>query len=191
MKYEVITDRFEIEKMAEEVFFSSDRLLTHIDYPDLCLLRRAGVFKEAAIFDIDELKEGWIDELIGTVQSLQHELDSLRAFMLNIIVGDGDLLLCSDVAKIRQFLINIKADGGDANTSDNHISCLWSVRVSSSMPNKSLQVQLLSVYERTEQDIQEEERYREMIEAYRKSFFTPLDLPKIDTISDDNDLPRI
>ncbi|MBR2326244.1 MAG: hypothetical protein IKA49_02655 [Alistipes sp.] len=191
MKYEVITDRFEIEKMAEEVFLSSDSLLTHIDYPDLCILRRAGVFKEAAIFDIDELKEGWIDELIETIQSLQHELDSLRACMLNIIVGDGDLLLCSDVAKIRQFLINIKADGGDANTSDNHISCLWSVRVSSSMPNKSLQVQLLSAYERTEQDMQEEERYREMIEVYRKQFLPPLDFPEIDTTSDDNDLLQI
>ena len=49
----------------------------------------------------------------------------------------------------------------------------------------------MTTEERTEQDIQEEERYREMIEAYRKPFFTPLDLPKIDTISDDNDLPRI
>ena len=31
MKYEIITDRFEIEKMAEDMFLSDDEILVHID----------------------------------------------------------------------------------------------------------------------------------------------------------------
>ena len=38
MNYEIITDRFEIEKMAEDMFLSDDEILVHIDYADLLCL---------------------------------------------------------------------------------------------------------------------------------------------------------
>lgn len=40
MNYEIITDRFEIEKMAEDMFLSDDEILVHIDYADLRTLKR-------------------------------------------------------------------------------------------------------------------------------------------------------
>ena len=40
MKYEIITERFEIEKMAEDMFLSDDEILVHIDYVDLRTLNK-------------------------------------------------------------------------------------------------------------------------------------------------------
>lgn len=48
------------------------------------------------------------------------------------------------------------------------------------MPKGTLKIQLLVSSEKTEQDKQDDEKYEQMIEEYRKPFFPPLDLPIID-----------
>ena len=45
MKYEIITDRFEIEKMAEDIFICDDKPIEPIDYADLRTLRRISTLK--------------------------------------------------------------------------------------------------------------------------------------------------
>lgn len=188
MKYEIITDRFEIEKMAEGLFLSKDQRIVPIDYADLRTLRKIGAFKKAIIFDIDTFEEEWTDKFIENVKSLQLPLDSLRAFMMNYIACDEDLLLYSDIIKLWQYLTRIKyKDGETDNTFDSFIDCLWSVCVRHSMPKGTLKIQLLVSSEKTEQDKQDDEKYEQMIEEYRKPYFPPLDLPIIELYPNDKE----
>lgn len=180
MKYEIITDRFEIEKMAENMFLSDDEILVHIDYADLRTLKRHGTFKKAIILDIDTLEGEWTDKFIENVKSLLPPLDSLRAFMMNIIECDDDSLRYSDINKLWQYLTRIKYKEGDAeDTFDSFIDCLWSVCVRHSMPKGTLKIQLLVSSEKTEQDRADDEKYERMIEEYRKPLFHSLDFPEI------------
>ena len=185
MNYEIITDRFEIEKMAEDMFLSDDEILVYIDYADLRTLKRHGIFKKAIILDIDT---EWTDKFIENVKSLQLPLDSLRAFMMNYIACDEDLLLYSDIIKLWQYLTRIKyKDGETDNTFDSFIDCLWSVCVRHSMPKGTLKIQLLVSSEKTEQDKQDDEKYEQMIEEYRKPYSPPLDLPIIELYPNDKE----
>lgn len=96
MNYEIITDRFEIEKMAEDMFLSDDEILVHIDYADLRTLKRHGTFKHAIICDIELGNKAWANELINVIQSQQQPIDTLQAFLMNIIVGDEGMSLSQD-----------------------------------------------------------------------------------------------
>ena len=82
MNYEIITDRFEIEKMAEDMFLSDDEILVHIDYADLRTLKRHGTFKHAIICDIELRNKAWANELINVIQSQQQPIDTLQAFLI-------------------------------------------------------------------------------------------------------------
>ena len=181
MKYEIITDLFDVEKMAEEPFLSDDEILVHIDYADLRTLKRRGTFKKAIVLDIDTLEGEWIDKFIENVKSLLPPLDSLRAFMMNYIACDENLLLYSDITKLWQYFTRIKYKEGEGyldDTYDSFIDCLWTVRIRRSMPKGALKIQMLVSSEKTEQDKQEDEKYEQMMEEYRKPFFPPIDLPE-------------
>lgn len=45
MNYEIITDRFEVEKMTEDIFICDDKPFIYIDYADLRTLRRISTLK--------------------------------------------------------------------------------------------------------------------------------------------------
>ena len=53
MNCEIITDRFDIEKLAEDIFISSSKKgLMSLDYADLLITRRRGAFKIALSFKV-------------------------------------------------------------------------------------------------------------------------------------------
>lgn len=178
MNYEIITDRFEIEKMAEELYISKDNIFVYIDYGDVCAIKRHGTFKYAVICDIDMQNESWVTAFINVIQSLDFSLDELRAFMVNFIEGGEECtLLQTELCEVLQFLESMTFTEERPN---NYIDILWSVRNRSLMPKGTLKIQLLATYEKTEQDKQEDEKYEQMMEEYRKPYFPPLDLPIID-----------
>lgn len=182
MKYEIITDRFEIEKMAEDMFLSDDEILIHIDYADLRTLKRHGTFKHAIICDIELGNEAWTNEFINVIQSQQLPLDTLHAFLMNIIVGDEGMSLShEDLYELLQFLTTVKFTDNDTEESrtKNYTDCLWSLSNRSSFPEGAMRIQLMSTYDKTEQDKQEDEKYEQMIEEYRKPFFAPIDFPEL------------
>lgn len=172
MNYEIITDRFEIEKMAEELYISKDNIFVYIDYGDVCAIKRHGTFKYAVICDIDMQNESWVTAFINVIQSLDFPLDELRAFMVNFIEGGEECtLLQTELCEVLTFT---------EERPNNYIDILWSVRNRPSMSKGTLKIQLLATYEKTEQDILEDEKYEQMMEEYRKPYFPPLDLPIID-----------
>ena len=176
MYYEIITDRFEIEKMAEDMFLSDDEILVHINYADLRTLKRHGTFKHAIICDIELWNKAWANELINVIQSQRLPIDTLQAFLMNIIVGDEGMSLShEDLYELLQFLASVKFTVNDTeeSKSKNHTDCLWSLSNRSSFPKGKMRIQLMSTYEKTEQDKQEDEKYEQMIEDYRTSILPP------------------
>lgn len=174
MKYEIITDRFEIEKMAEDIFLSDDKLLVNIDYADLRRLKNYSTFRHAIICDVDLQNNGWGgDEFIKIIQSQKLPLDELQAFILNFIVGGEEPTLTQgDISNILQFLYTIKyKEDAPDNIRHNYIDFIWSAQNRHSMPKETLKIQLYLAYEKTEQDKQEDEKYEQMIEDYRRQFF--------------------
>ena len=83
MSYKIISDRFEIEKMAERLYaakllmegktytqvIAETEILVHIDYVDLRTLKRHGTFKHAIICDVELGNEAWTNEFINVIQS--------------------------------------------------------------------------------------------------------------------------
>lgn len=190
MNYEIITDRFEIEKMAEDMFLSDDEILVHIDYADLRTLKRHGTFKHAIICDIELGNKAWANEIINVIQSQQQPIDTLQAFLMNIIVGDEGMSLShEDLYEHLQFLTSVKFTDNDTEESRtmHYTDCLWSLSNRSSFPEGAMRIQLMSTYDKTEQDKQEDEKYEQMIEEYRKPYFPPLDLPIIELYPNDKE----
>lgn len=190
MNYEIITERFEIEKMAEDMFLSDDEILVHVDYADLRTLKRHGTFKRAIICDIELGNKAWANEFINVIQSQQLPLDTLHAFLMNIIVGDEGMSLShEDLYELLQFLTTVKFTDNDTeeSRSKKYIDCLWSLSNRSSFPEGTMRIQLMSTYEKTEQDKQEDEKYEQMIEEYRKPYFPPHDLPIIELYPNDKE----
>lgn len=190
MEYEIITDRFEIEKMAEDIFLSDDELITNIDYADLLRIKSFGTLRHAIICDVDMQNNGWGNEFIKIIQSLQLPFDKLRAFMLNFIMGgEGPTLTQDDISDIVRFLDSIK-DKEDApdNNPYNNIGYIWTVHNRRSMPKDTLKIQLYLAYEKTKQDKQEDEKYEQMIEDYRRPFFSsdPIDFSNLITAANND-----
>ena len=97
-------------------------------------------------------------------------------------------MLDSDITKLWQYFTRIKYKEGDTDdTYDSFIDCLWTVRIRRSIPKGALKIQLLVSSEKTVQDKQEDEKYEQMLEEYRKPFFPPLDLPIIDIIPNEKE----
>ena len=153
-------------------------------------LKRHGTFKHAIICDVELGNEAWTNEFINVIQSQQLPLDTLHAFLMHIIVGDEGMSLShEDLYELLQFLTTVKFTDNDTEESrpKNYTDFLWSLSNRSSFPEGAMQIQLMSTYEKTKQDKQEDEKYEQMIEAYRKPYFPPLDLPIIDLHPNDKE----
>lgn len=191
MKYEIITDRGEIERLAEDSFISDDKMITLIDYADLRALRRCGTFKHAIICNFDMTNSDWIEDFKSIINTVKLPLDNLKAFYINIIEGGNEgesSLPYRDVMKLRDYLITIRCSVECVDcTTEDFTPCLWAVKNRSTLPPNTLQIQLMSTYEKTEQDRADDEKYERMIEEYRKAFFPPLDFPIFELDSKDKE----
>lgn len=185
MKYEIITDRFEIEKLAEDIFLSKDKVYANIDYVDLCAIKKHGTFKRAIICDIDIRNRNWVTEFINFILSIELPLEGLRACMVNFIgCGEECTLTQGELSEILQFFQSMKFNEKGLN---GFIYILLSFRSKYSMPQRTLKIQLLSAYEKTEQDKQEDKKYEQLIEEYRESLFLPVDFPSLDMMSSNDE----
>ena len=178
MEYKIITDRGEIERLAEDTFLSDDKMITLIDYADLRALRRSGTFKHAIICNFDIANRDWFEDFKSIITSAKLSFDNLNAFYINIIEGgnkEDSSLPYRDVMKLRDYLITIRCSGECIDyTSEDFTSCLWVVKNRPTLPKGTLQIQLMSTYEKTEQDRADDEKYERMIEEYRNENRPPI-----------------
>lgn len=188
MKYKIITDRFEIEKMAEDSYFSGDISTIHVDYADLSTLKRWGTFKYAIVCDFDTANNDWFEEFKDVIKSIQLPLNNLKAFFLNVLEGGNEKdasLSYADYIKLQDYFITIRcSEECPADIPDNYTTCLVALKSRATLPKGALQIQLMSTYEKTEQDKQEDEKYEQMIEEYRNTVLRPDYSPKFIGILD-------
>lgn len=184
MTCEIITDRFEVEKLLEDIFVSDDVAVMHIDYADVCKLRQLGTFGQAIVFNVDNLNDNSIDELINAIDALQLSRDTLNAVVGHIIVNENSLSLLSyrDIMNLWDFLIRMRCPKDDSeNRANNFINCLWALSTRSSLPEKTMQVHLMVAFEKTEADKVEDEKFEQLIQEYRQLKYPIVDLMQFET----------
>lgn len=88
MKSEVFTNRFEVEKMAEDIFVCDDKPFIYIDYADLRTLRRISTLKYGisikAHFSEDEL----INEVLKVIKTHSIPLSELKTYLIHIRINE-------------------------------------------------------------------------------------------------------
>ena len=85
-----------------------------------------------------------------------------------------------DLYELLQFLTSVKFTDNDTeeSRSKNYTDCLWSLSNRSSFPESAMRILLMSTYDKTEQDKQEDEKHEQMIEEYQKSKLPSIDFPE-------------
>lgn len=171
MKYEVFTERFEVEKMAEDIFICDDKPLIYIDYADLRTLRRISTLKYGisikAHFSGDEL----INEILKVIETHSIPVSELKTYLIHIRINEADLsFTCENMGNLIQQIRNLK---GEVD-SDESFEGLYAVTNSSSIPIGEWHINLVLGIGKTAEDKFEDDKHEQMIEEYHKSKLSPV-----------------
>lgn len=175
MKYEVFTERFEVEKMAEDIFICDDKPLIYIDYADLRTLRRISTLKYGisikALFSGDEL----INEILKVIETYSIPVSELKTYLIHIRINEADpSFTYENLGNLIQQIRNLK---GNVD-SEERFEGLYAVTNSSSIPIGEWHVKLAFGIEKTAEDKLEDDKHEQMIEEYHKSKLPPIDFPE-------------
>lgn len=172
MNCEIITDRFEIEKLAEDIFITSSKKgLMSLDYADLRITRRRGVFKIALSLKVEMLTANWTQRLIELIKSHIIPVDKLNTILVYFFVdGVGESMIShKDATEILCFVNEYLREEAEQR-SDEYVDLVWAVYMDNSLPKNCFQATLMFSYAKTPQDELEDEQYQQMIEEYRQQF---------------------
>ena len=176
MKCEVFTDRFEVEKMAEDIFICDDKPVEPIDYADLRTLRRISTLKYGisikAHFSDDEL----INEILKVIEIHPIPVSKLKTYLIHIRINEAESsFMYENLGNLIQQISNLKGD----LDSDGSFDGLYAVTNSSLIPIGECYVNLVFGVDKTEEDKLEDDKHEQMIEEYHKSKYPPIDFPEL------------
>lgn len=165
MNYEILTDRFEVEKMAEDIFICNDKPFIYIDYADLRTLRRISTLKYGisikAHFSEDEL----IHEILKVIKTHSIPLSELKTYLIHIRINEAaPSFTYENLGNLIQQIRNLK----DNVDSEERFEGLYAVTYSSSIPIREWHINLVLGVDKTEADKLEDEKHEQMIEEYHK-----------------------
>lgn len=172
MRYEILTDRLRVEKLAEDIFICDDKPLIYIDYADLRTLRRISTLKYGisikAHFSGDEL----ISEILKVVETHSIPVSELKTYLIHIRINEADTSFTYEnlgnlVQQIRHLKCNVD--------SDEKFEGLHAVTNSSSTPIGEWHINLVFGIEKTAEDKLEDDKHEQMIEEYHKSKLSPVE----------------
>lgn len=185
MKYEVITDRFEVEKLAEDIFLSNDKAFVHIDYADLRTLRRISTLKYGISFTISCSNDKFIEEILDVIKSQDIPFVNLNTFLINIRINEDETSLNNEsIDNLLEQIETIKP----IDSSEYYFEGLWTINTNSSIPLGECYINIMFGLNKTEEDKLEDEKHEQMIEEYHKMKLPSVewDLPKF-IIEPDNE----
>lgn len=172
MKYEVITDRFEVEKLAEDIFISDDKAFVHIDYADLRTLRRISTLKYGISFKISCSTDKFIEEILDVIKSQGIPLVDLRTFLINIRINEDETSLnYENIGNLLEQIRTIKP----TDSSEDYFEGLWTLNTNSSIPLGECYINIMFGLNKTEEDKLEDEKHEQMIEEYHKLKLPPVE----------------
>ena len=146
MKYEIITDRLGIEKLAEDTFMAKDKVISSIDYTDFFAIKKFRAFEQAIICELNLQEKNWIAEFASVVKSLEPQLVNMSELMLFFIEGGEELTFTiNDLSEILQILQSTACI--QVEQSNHHVDILYSLRNRPSMPEGILRIELFAVCE--------------------------------------------
>ena len=175
MKSEVLTGRFEVEKMAENIFICDDKPFIYIDYADLRKLRRISTLKYGisvkSHFSGDEL----ISEILKVIETHSIPVSELKTYLIHIRINEADpSFTYENLGYIIQQIRDLK---GMWNSGE-RFEGLYAVTNSSSIPIGEWHINLAFGIEKTTEDKLEDDKHEQMIEEYHKSKLPPIDFPE-------------
>ena len=171
MKYEVITDRFKVEKLADDIFLSDDKVIVHIDYADLRTLKKISTLKYGISFKISYSGNKFIEEILDVIKSLNISSADLRTYLINIRSNeDESSLKYEDIGNLLQQIRVLKP----TNSSETHFDGLWTLNTNSSIPFEEFYINIIFGLNKTDEDKLEDEKYEQMIKEHHKKLL-PLD----------------
>lgn len=172
MKYEVITDRFEVEKLAEDIYLSGDKPFVYIDYADLRTLRRISTLKYGISFTISCYNDNFIEEIFDVIKSQGIPLVDLRTFLINIRINEDETSL--NYEKIGNLLEQIRTIK-PTDSSEDYFKWLWTLNTNSYIPLGECYINIMFGLNKTEEDKLEDEKHEQMIEEYHKLKLPPVE----------------
>ena len=175
MKSEVLTDRFEVEKMAEDIFICDDKPFIYIDYADLRTLRRISTLQYGisikAHFSRDEL----ISEILKVIETHSIPVSELKTFLIHIRINEADpSCTYENLGNLIQQIRDLK---GNWN-SEERFEGLYAVTNSSSIPIGEWHINLVFGVGKTAEDRLEDDKYEQIIEEYHKSKLPSINFPE-------------
>lgn len=186
MNYEIITDRFEIEKIAENMCIPSqgDEMHMYIDYNDLRMIRRISTLKYGISCKVCCSDNKFVETIASAIHSLDLPLSQLRSYLVNFRANKAEPTLSyEDLGNI----LNLVRDLGATETPNCQYEGIWSCNTNPSIPEGMCYINILFGVNKTEQDKQEDEKCEQMMKEYHKQLFPPLDFPVIDITPNDKE----
>lgn len=170
MTYEIITDRFEVEKLVEDIYLSGDKAFTCIDYADLCTLRRISTLKYGISCKVSCSNNQFIEEILAVIKSLDIPVSDLKTYLINIRINEHDSSLKhEDLGNLLQQIQDIK-------TNDSSECCfegLWILNTNPSVPLGKCYINIMFGLNKTDEDKLEDEKHEQMIKEYHESKLPP------------------
>ena len=172
MKYEVITDRFEVEKLAEDIYLSGDKPFVYIDYADLRTLRRISTLKYGISFKISCSNNKFIEELLYVIKSQDIPLCNLKTYLINIRINENESSLnYENIGNLLEQIRVLKP----TDSSEDYFKGLWTLNTNSSIPLGECYINLIFGFNKTAEDQREDEKHEQMIEEYHKIKLPPVE----------------
>ncbi len=170
MTHEIITDRFEIEKLAEDIYLSDDKTVFHIDYADLRTLRRISTLKYGILCKVSYPGDQFVEEILTTIKSSDIPISDLKTYLISIRTNENERFIKRDLDNL---LLQIQEIGA-TNNSGSNIDGLWTFNTNSSIPLGECYINIIFGINKTDEDKLEDEKHEQMIEEYRKSKLPPI-----------------
>lgn len=164
MKSEVFTNRFEVEKMAEDIFVCDDKPFIYIDYADLRTLRRISTLKYGISFKISCSNNKFIEEILYAIKSQDIPLSDLKTYLINIRINEDETSLnYENIGNLLEQQIRVVKP---TDSSEDYFEGLWTLNTNSSIPLGECYINLIFGFNKTAEDQLEDEKHEQMIEEY-------------------------
>ena len=172
MKYEVVTDGFEVEKLAEDIYLSGDKPFVYIDYADLRTLRRISTLKYGISFKISCSNNKFIEEILYVIKSQDISLCNLKTYLINIRINENETSLnYENIGNLLEQIRVLKP----TDSSEDYFKGLWTLNTNSSIPLGECYINLIFGFNKTVEDQREDEKHEQMIEEYHKIKLPPVE----------------
>ncbi len=175
MKYEILTARFEVEKMAEDISICDDKPFIYIDYADLRTLRRISTLKYGISIKAHFSGYELISEILKVIETHSIPTSELKTYLIHIRINEADpSFTYENLGNLIQQIRNLKGNVDSEESFDG----LYAVTNSSSTPIGEWHINLVFGVGKTAEDKLEDDKHEQMIEEYHKSKLPLIDFPE-------------